>query len=132
MVRLQNPPLIVMLCLLISLVFLFSSLNGLPRMICLIVLMAYIVFFMYKLIWFVKYRKNFFALQLTEHSIKIADKEYPLDEVKEIIFFENYLQIRCKSGRKLIYYIIKKEEKLDLISGIKEVTEGKNIPITMR
>ena len=132
-VRVQNPPLISMLCLLISLIMLVVSLEGMFQKVVIILLAMYIVFFIYKLIWFIRNRKKYLVMELTEDAIKVADEKYYFSDMKKVTLFENYLEIKRHNKRWIfIYFKIKIEDISEIVRRIKEVTKDKDVQIILR
>jgi len=87
MVREQNPPLIAMLSLLVSLLILVNTLDSAYRTAGIIALVIYAAYYLYKLIWFIKNRNQDKVMELLEDSIKIADKILPFPRYKENLHY---------------------------------------------
>jgi len=127
MVREQNPPLIAMLSLLVSLLILVNTLDSTYRAVGIIALVIYATYYLYKLIWFIKNRNLDKVMELLEDSIKIADKIYPFKDIKKINIIDTILDIRKHNPLSHYIYYIKKEEKEALISSIREMTKDHDI-----
>src|SRR5690606_13655716 len=132
-VRVQNPPLISMLCLLISLIILVISVEGMFQKVVIILLAMYIVFFIYKLIWFIRNRKKYLVMELTEDAIKVAYEKYYFSDMKKLTLFEIYIEIKRHNKRFIFIYLHKKIKGISkIVRRIKEVTKDNDVQIILR
>lgn len=128
MVREQNPLLIAMFCMLITWGIVVIVLDSLwLQRVGIIVTIMYAGYCMYKLIRFIRDRNKFKVMEISEEFIRIANKEYHFNEIKKIIIIDHMLDIRKNKPLSFNIFVIKKEEKAEMISRIREVMTNKNI-----